>query len=46
VEPVDPLSSKIIFALLASLGGEAQFDAPSVFDARLTFKARVEPAVK
>ena len=45
VETVDPLSSKIISALLASLGGEAQFDGAFVFDARLAFKARLEPPV-
>jgi hypothetical protein len=35
-----------VFALVGSISGEAQFDAASVFDARLTFKARVEPPVE
>jgi hypothetical protein len=42
-EPVDPLTSKMMSALVASTGGEAQFDGAFVFDARLVFKARAEP---
>jgi len=42
-EPVDPLTSKMMSALVASTGGEAQFDGAFVFDARLVFQARAEP---
>ncbi len=44
--PVDPLTSKIVFALVDSIGGDARFDGASAFDASLTFKARVEPAAR
>ncbi len=44
-EAVDPLTAKMVSALAGSIGGEAQFDGDAVFDARLTFKARVEPGV-
>jgi two-component sensor histidine kinase len=45
-EPVDPLTSKMISALVDSIGGEAQFDEARVFDARFAFKARVEPVAE
>ena len=42
-EAVDPLTSKMMSALVGSIGGQAQFDGASVFDAHLIFKARVTP---
>jgi hypothetical protein len=42
-EPVDRLTARMMSALLGGIAGDAQFDDASVFNARLTFKARVAP---
>ena len=43
-EPVDPLTARMMSALLGGIAGEAQFDQASVFNASLTFKARMAPS--
>ena len=39
LEAVDPLTSKLIAGLAASVGGEIHFDKEAIYDARLTFFA-------